>query len=216
MAFKRKYPNKRYGKGTKKLEKRVKKLEKDVGVVEMKYYDHEVSVQQIDWSGQLYDLTIGISQGTTDVQRIGDKITIKKIDIHWVVESNPAIPVPPGSPNTNNCSVGFVWDKRGGTTTVGTFMDNSNSVLASMGLINYDQRHNYTLFKNKHFSINNITTPMMFYHSSYKCNKQVSYLAGSTNVITNSLKMFTVNDISSTPGISPFFSCACRVYYTDV
>lgn len=197
-----------------KVEKVAKKV-KSIGGPEWKYYDIENSSQTIDQAGTVIDLTANIAQGTTDVTRIGDRLRIRKVELHYQVQANSGI-VAAAAMNQVNCHICLVKDKQNVATTAGQIFDNNSSLYAALNLKDFDRRKRYDFYGTRTFSLDSRAKLQFKCMSTIKLDMYVQYIAAGTTVATNALKFVYLSDNPPSLVTNPNITYAIRVWYTDM
>lgn len=181
---------------------------------EKKYQQYQTTAAAIDPStGLVQCVSNNIAQGTGENQRIGDKITPKKLRLMYALE---------GADDYNLVRVLVVqWRQTtaSGAPTLSEVLTDNNSVYAPLGF--YDEDHIPSqckvLYDKLHMLNGSTSSPIQAKVvrktiSKFK-GKKIDFEAGSTNVGNNHIYVLMISD--STAIAHPSVTLNARFEYTD-
>lgn len=172
-----------------------------------------------------------ISQGTTDTTRIGDRITLKSMQLRITFVGSETTAVLPADNYNQFRFIVFQWkDRVSGNPAVADLLLNGPSGAVDIwSMLNHDNRQNYNILLDKTITcVNNSSTaavvPVTGYQANHvqhrvwnfnfkKINKQLQYVAASATDGTNRLFYLMGGDSSATPHQSYFFMA--KLFYYD-
>lgn len=177
---------------------------------ETKYYELGATPGNVDFNGSLVLLT-GLSQGTTDSQRIGDKINLRAFKIHYQLLVGDAY-------NTFRIII-FQWKPNTQLVTptvanilVGTTVGTVNAPLANYV---WDYQNQFIVLYDKLHVLDALNMSTKAYRKTVKlkfAKKTIEYYAAST-AASNHLYMLCISD--SGAAAHPTIQYQTRVMYDD-
>lgn len=225
MVYRRKY--KRIGRKIGQRKKSYKKSYKKKGPmrfipkqspIEKKYIDTTFTAQSVDNAGTI-TLLNGTQHGTSNQQRIGEKISIKNIEISGVLGTN----------GTNVYSayakIMLVYDKQPNASTfsLSNLINTIGGVYLPWSTRNSTYASRFVVLKNFYVNLTlqgstSVNAPTEKGIRCYKkCNVPVQYNGGNvgdiTDISTGALYAVFMSDRSST--YAPYFSGSIRLRFSD-
>lgn len=151
--------------------------------LELKYIDLPIAVAQ-DYNWALYNLSVNVSQGTSDTTRNGDKLLMKNLELRWSLT---------GADTTNFYRIVVYIDKDGGSGTVP--MITSGSVDAPTSLYNHDYRRQFRILSDRMYGMSAGGPNTHNGHTTISLkNIESSYTGATTTCIRNALYVAVVSD----------------------
>lgn len=211
MPFRRKYTyrRKRYNRKYKRKSIATKKYVRSYinKQSEKKYFDISRSTDTIDYSGRLDRLT-GISQGTTDLTRVGDKIRLTSMRVSYSAEL---------ADTTNYIRfIIFQWYPTSNllAPTVNYILSLPGSILSPQSPFVHDYKNQYTILYDKTHVLTQDYPNIIrkFWLRMKFVKKQIAFEAG-TQEGSNHLYLLRISDSSAAS--HPTSNILTRVNYTD-
>ncbi len=169
----------------------------------------------------------GLQQGVANNQRIGTRVTLKRIKFKGTLMHNLSL-------TTSGSKVRLIVvqfkSPRGATTTIDDFLSNpspfSEAFLSQYKRYDQGATQPYKILVDKRWtlqaqdaghSITERTTMKVQFTLNWKNGLQVRYNGGGSleaNIFQNNIKMFWISDMT-TLGTSPKLDAGYRMFYTD-
>jgi len=176
--------------------------------MEIKFFDKLYNIG-VDNSDSTPFVICNPTQGTTDSQRIGDKIKALTFRSITTVKRN-------GS-NATGIRMILINDKSNTISNLSGVL--SPSTIGGVNVINsdynVDNRREYQVLLDVFWNISADFKEDNRKRLIRKLNKIVSFQAGGATIDTNELKFFVCSDIASGAAAKPLFQSYQRVYYGD-
>jgi len=173
---------------------------------ETKSYDVSGSAG-INYSGAVYNLTNGITQGTSEVQYVGVEINPSTLRIRWACYTN--------GDNTNLLRVIVLQTIGGGTPTAANVLESTANIRAPLSP--YDRQYNrtYKVLYDELFSLSTAGDMQVTGDIRVKSPKlrTINFTDNLGTVEDNGIFMVVISD-SAAVG-DPFFSYHSRLYFKD-
>lgn len=198
-----------YAKKIYKMEKKVNKMSKRM---EVKFASLQFD-NTVNNSGTVTSLLNAITQGTSDSnQRVGDKIRIKRFSVNHSITENVGV----GNFGPIYGRLILFVDKEVNLTLASDILTNTGSVLAPLGLYQWDNSINYKILKDKKFALNTTTgaTRIGSFKVNFKNDLPVQFDAGTSALIRNDVKMLVISDTIVGTSL-PTIRYTVRVEYYD-
>lgn len=178
---------------------------------ETKYLETATTGLAVDWNGTVTDLSV-IAQGTTDGQRIGDKVRIRGLRLHMIMNI---------ADNTQNVRV-MIVQFRGNTQIAGAPTVAQVLVPTTLGTINapianrvWDLTQQFNVLYDKLYTYESVSKPVLHVRRtiSIKYAKRLMsfYQAGTTGA--NKLYLMLISDSGAAP--HPSIQFQIRLMYDD-
>jgi len=189
--------------------KALKKVNKLASAQEIKHYDLDLQGPQvIGFDGLLANLNAGINAGTSDTQRIGDKIKMLGTRLHYTLDLE----------NADRCVFRLIllYDKENTLPNADDFLSETGNpnVVNSPFLV--DERHKFIILHDKKVNMSIGAFRRKFINFSKKINKMTQYVGGTTTVSKGILRLWIFSDVDPTdPQVPSLYEGFSRVYYAD-
>lgn len=184
-----------------KLSARVRKIESEK---QLKYAEYDMTAIDFSYDAP-YILTLNNpSQGTEDVERIGDKITNVHIKFTYTILKN-------GS-TANIARIMIIYDKQNTITAITDVLSSGVSI-APLADYNFDKRKEFNVIMDKFY-------PLDTYHAIHdgQLNMKLNYLtkfnAASTTINTGAIKLLVLSNVADTTTNAQFWA-VCRISFYD-
>jgi len=211
MPYRKKYTRrKKYKKSTYSIAKKaLKKVNKLASQVEIKHYDLDfLGPFTLDDLGTRVNLNVGISQGLTDSDRVGDTVKMLSDRLKITLDLN----------QTEKALIRAIlmYDKEGSIEVADDFLSNTGdaNVINTPYLV--DERHKYVILHDKIYSMSQGHLRERQITLSKKLNKKTQFEAGTTNISKGILRLWMFCNIDSTTVPRPQFYGWSRVRYADL
>lgn len=168
---------------------------------EIKHFSVSVNNSDANYTGSLATLCDpGI--GDNSNQRDGDNIFIKGVDIRGLIREVGTA--------TAMVRIIVFWDKENLAASAADYLA-VTGVNAPMSPKNVDKRFRYQTLWDHTMTVH-ADRPLAAFHKYVKVNKKVQFTAGTTTILTGSLKMIAISNINTNP---PKFDYITHSTYTD-
>jgi len=161
---------------------------------ELKRVDVNYFVATSNWSGTIHPIPWP-TNGITDIQRIGDKINVRKLTMQFRCEAA-----------TTQCRLWIFRDKMGNNTAVTNFLDANfmGSIYATHAPIDWDNRHQVELLYDSGERILSSTVGSTEYQLLLKAelpmNRETQFDSGTVNVLKNDYKIIFASNLAPAAG----------------
>lgn len=162
--------------------------------MELKYDNTNYTTAQ-DFSWTVTNLSSGVSQGTTDLTRIGDVITNKYLDIRGSLS--------PGD-STNFFRIVVYFVKNGTDATLP--FETDGSVQSVVSHYSHDYRKRYRILWDKTFTLSQAgkNAAVYFKKRIQLRNVETQFASAGTTSVQNCLMMATVSDSGAASHVQPY------------
>lgn len=182
---------------------------------ETKYHDNALAIQTLTTTVGLSDCLV-ISQGQTDLTRIGDAIQLKSVHLKYTIVAGT------GQLGPANCRMMVVQWFDNTVPTGADILANTAANSAVVSDYNMDniRRHKTlrVLYDKTHVIGSNTTAPAGHSVSKFlKFNKNINYAAGGTSPCYGDIYFVNVSDIApGAAGTVPLYNIMVRSQYIDL
>lgn len=206
MVFRRQF-RKRYRKKSTKAPKAFKRyVKRQISKsVENKYITTYVSGTGVINSGNVFPL-ITISQGLTDQNRIGDRVTMKRLTFRYNISTGDS---------TNQVRVIIFQYKAVNFLSLTPSVVLNGSSPTYLSQYNWDGRSQFAVLYDKTHAVNTDLPSRTFVGRAKMkwAKRQIMFQAGSSTVAANSLFLLMISDSSATP--HPTIDGEFNFFFTD-
>lgn len=181
-----------------KLAKRLK----DAVNIEYKYYD-SLTYSTATYTGSVVTLN-NMSQGTTDVTRVGDSIKVQNLIIRGMVN---------WSNQQGVARMMVIWDPQNKITAVSDLLESTGSAWAPYSPKKFDNRFQCRVLYDKTMTFHSNLPLLLVPDIVIPINEHTQFSGGSTTISTGALKLIYLSNSSG--ATDPYFTLYQRVTYTD-
>lgn len=200
----------------KSVNRKVKRIEKRE---ELKHIDNNYAVAMVsDPVGTNILLLNGVGQGTTNVGRIGDRVTYTSIQMRGLIDANATV----AGKTAWRMIIFRDMQSNGTAPTVTMLLD--NSIIASYfnAPYNSDNTERFRVIMDKRGIINQMIVaqgPSVKLKLKWKLNFITNYGLGNTGLIgditKNSVYAMLISDKNTASGVGPVCTFGTRMYFKD-
>jgi len=176
-------------------DKRIAKIEKVLSTVELKYVDTVTASAIPTWNGTVVNMNVP-SSGTGDGARIGDRVTIKRVEFKWNCGYIAT------ALQSNTVRVMLVQDKAGSLGTVpGNILDNGvfAGANAAQGPIEEDYKNQMIVHYDTIFTLDTVSKLLTRgqFTKSFKRGLPLTFVSNSTVVSGGQFKVLIISDAAA-------------------
>lgn len=190
-------------------DRKIAKLSRQINTKELKIMDFTGVGLSPTYNGAIYNL-FSLAQGVQDNQRIGDKVSIHKIEFRWNLGYTAA------TLSSNQFRIILLREKSNaiGTTPSNVFQG-LGTVNAAQGPLEEDTNYNMRKLYDRSMVLDTVTkfSTMGKYVKSFKRPMTVQFINNSTTILNGIVSVAFVTDAAVTNLGLDFY---CRCWYSDL
>lgn len=177
---------------------------------ELKSKDVDIASTGVDTSGYM-ELLSGISQGTSSSERIGDQVSLRKLEFRTLLSANST-----DATNVIRCII-FQWNDANNTPNIGKVLQNQTAglVLTSQYVRDYIEQKTLSILYDQCFPLSTAGSAQVY--ESLLIQKfpepTATFDTGSSSTGTGQLYVVFVSDSGGVP--NPTIQFDSRLYYYD-